>query len=110
MGKFVKGDIVVLSFPFSDLSGTKRRPALVLADLSGEDVILCQITSQSKTDNYSIKLEAKDFLNGKLLVESVVRPNKIFTADESIIIYKVCKVSDEKMIDTVAAIFKLIGN
>jgi len=47
MGKFVKGDIVVLSYPFSDFSGVKRRPALVIADLNGDDVILCQITSQN---------------------------------------------------------------
>ncbi|MCL2216976.1 MAG: hypothetical protein FWB91_08165 [Defluviitaleaceae bacterium] len=38
MGGFVKGDIVVLNFPFSDLSGTKRRPALVLANLVGKCV------------------------------------------------------------------------
>ena len=50
MGKFVKGDIVVLSYPFSDFSGAKRRPTLVIADLDGDDVILCQITSQAKTD------------------------------------------------------------
>jgi len=44
VGKFVKGEVVVLNFPFSDLSGAKRRPALVLADLDGDDIILCQIT------------------------------------------------------------------
>ena len=54
MGGFVKGDIVVLNFPFSDLSGTKRRPALVLADLAGNDIILCQITSIATKDNYAI--------------------------------------------------------
>ena len=46
MGKFVKGDIVVIPFPFSDLSSSKRRPALVLAGLKGNDIILCQITSK----------------------------------------------------------------
>ena len=46
MAAFVKGDIVVLPFPFSDLSASKRRPALVLADLQGDDIILCQITSK----------------------------------------------------------------
>ena len=35
MGRFVKGDIVVLNFPFSDLSGNKRRPALVVATWVG---------------------------------------------------------------------------
>lgn len=45
MAKFVKGDVVVIPFPFSDLSQAKRCPALVLAGLSGDDIILCQITS-----------------------------------------------------------------
>jgi len=51
MAKFVKGDIVVVPFPFSDLSNSKRRPALVIADLTGDDVILCQITSRNVNDN-----------------------------------------------------------
>jgi len=42
MGKFIKGEIVVIPFPFSDLSASKRRPALVLVDLPGDDLILCQ--------------------------------------------------------------------
>ncbi|MFA6084453.1 hypothetical protein [Mucilaginibacter sp.] len=50
MAKFIKGDVVVIPFPFSDLSGSKRRPALVLADLPGDDIILCQITSQQNAD------------------------------------------------------------
>lgn len=40
MAKFVKGDVVVVPFPFSDLSSTKRRPALVFATLTGNDLIL----------------------------------------------------------------------
>ncbi len=47
MEEFIKGDIVVIPFPFSDLSGRKKRPALVIADLVGEDIVLCQITSKS---------------------------------------------------------------
>jgi mRNA interferase MazF len=50
MARFVKGDVVVIPFPFSDLSGSKRRPALVLVDLPGDDIILCQITSQYSKD------------------------------------------------------------
>ncbi len=46
MGRFVKGDVVVTPFPFSDLQVAKRRPALVVATFPGDDVLLCQITSQ----------------------------------------------------------------
>jgi mRNA interferase MazF len=47
MRAFVKGDVVVAPFPFSDLSATKKRPALVVATLTGDDVILWQITGQA---------------------------------------------------------------
>ena len=45
----MKGDVVVIPFPFSDLSGSKRRPALVIADWGGDDVMLCQIISPNAT-------------------------------------------------------------
>jgi hypothetical protein len=61
VGKFVKGEVVVVPFPFSDLSGAKRRPALVVAALTGDDVILCQITSQSVADQYAIPISRSDF-------------------------------------------------
>ena len=50
MGEFVRRDVVVIPFQFSDLSKSKRRPVLVLIDLSGDDILLCQITSQHSND------------------------------------------------------------
>lgn len=47
MEKFVKGDVIVVPFPFSNLTQAKRRPALIVAVLHGDDVILCQITSKA---------------------------------------------------------------
>ena len=89
MAKFVKGDVVVVPFPFSNLSQAKRRPALVVVDLQGDDIILCQITSQLNKDNYSIIVNENDFEEGNLKQISNIRPNRIFTADTSIIMYKV---------------------
>ncbi len=88
MERFVKGDIVVLPFPFSDLSGSKRRPAFVIKDLPYNDILLCQITSKTGKDQFSIPFNNVDFSSGGLPVESNVRPNKLFTADKSIIIRK----------------------
>ena len=97
MGRFVKGDVVVLPFPFSDLSSTKRRPALVVATLSGDDVILCQITSQAIADNYAISLQSLDFYDGNLSRDSNIRPNRLFTADSRIILYRTGVVRQEKI-------------
>ncbi|WP_319507364.1 hypothetical protein [uncultured Methanolobus sp.] len=54
MVTFKKGSIVVLPFPFSDLTATKRRPALLIVDLNGDDYILCQITSDHRHDSYEV--------------------------------------------------------
>ena len=81
MAEFIKGDIVVIPFPFSNLSQVKKRPAFVVSKLSGDDIILCQITSQKVKDKYSINLNKADFIKGELSTDSNIRPNRIFTAD-----------------------------
>lgn len=110
MGRFIKGEVVVMPFPFSDLSGSKLRPALVLADLSGDDIILCQITSQmSPKDIHVIGLDSKDFQKGALKVASNIRPNRIFTADKNIIQKSVGIVTltiFENVIDEIVSIIK----
>lgn len=107
MARFIKGDVVVVLFPFSDLSSAKKRPALVLAGLSGEDVILCQITSQARQDEYAIALSPSDFSEGNLHKESNFRPNRLFTADRRIIQYTVGKASPEKMGEVISKIVKI---
>lgn len=96
MEKLVKGDVVVLPFPFSDLSASKKRPAVIVATLSGDDIICCQITSEARFDNYSINLDNNDFKEGGLQVASMIRPNRIFTADRSIISYKAGTLKGKK--------------
>lgn len=93
MAGFVKGDVVVLPFPFSDFPGSKRRPALVLADLPGDDILLCQITSQQTNDKFALPLASSYFTSGSLPSTSFIRPSRIFTADKSIIVRKAGTVS-----------------
>lgn len=95
--EFLKGDVVVLPFPFSDLSKSKKRPALVAANLKGDDVILSQITSEARFDDYSIVLSNKDFRKGSLNLTSMIRPNRLFTADKSIVIYKIGSLKESKI-------------
>jgi mRNA interferase MazF len=85
MGKFVAGDVVAVPFPFSDLSDKKLRPAVVLAIIEHDDLILCQVTSNSFASKRAIEISDTDFSEGRLPLTSYVRPDKLFTAESSII-------------------------
>jgi mRNA interferase MazF len=85
MGTFAAGQIVLVRFPFSDLSASKWRPALVLAEAGRGDWILCQITSKEYGDSRAIALSSFDFASGSLNQSSFVRPAKLFTAHVSLI-------------------------
>ena len=77
--------VVLVRFPFSDLSGSKFRPALVLGDPGRGDFILCQITSNPYADPFAVELAAADFAEGSLQRVSFARPGKLFTAHESLL-------------------------
>jgi len=106
--RFVKGDVVVVPFPFSDLTNAKRRPALVVAELKGDDLILCQITSQQIKDEYAIPLSDEDFQFGNLRKRSNIRPNRIFTADKGIILYRIGRLKEEKLREVIEKIIQIL--
>lgn len=70
------GAVVLVRFPYSDLSQTKLRPAVVLADAGRGDWILCQVTSKPYGDTRAIRLEDTSFSAGSLRVLSYARPGK----------------------------------
>ncbi len=109
MGNFVKGEVVVLPFPFSNLTASKRRPALVIAPVEPhDDVILCMITSRNTTDSSAVPIGQTDFVSGGLPHESNIRPNRLFTADTSIILRAAGRLTPEKVDIVVAEIVKII--
>ncbi|SJM90872.1 Transcriptional modulator of MazE/toxin, MazF [Crenothrix polyspora] len=101
-------DIVFVAFPFSDLSQTKLRPALVLANAQRNDWILCQITSQAYNDSQAVALDAADFQNGFLSKVSYVRPHKIFTANEQLIKKQVASLTAAKHHEIITRIQKIL--
>jgi mRNA interferase MazF len=82
---------------------------LVIAALRGEDVILCQITSQARADEYSIGLDGADFIVGGLSRGSRIRPNKLFTAAAGIVVYRAGRVSDAKLDDVVERVIAIVS-
>ena len=82
---------------------------MVLSDLEGDDIILCQITSRATFDKYAIPIFENDFLEGKLSVDSFIKPNKIFTADKNIILYRACSINKIKVNEVIEIIIKLLS-
>lgn len=80
----------------------------MVATPQGDDVILCQITSQARTDAYSVLLEQSDFSAGGLNQSSRVRPNRLFTADEAIIVYRAGQISNDKLGEVIGRLITIL--
>jgi mRNA interferase MazF len=109
MGKPVAGDVVVLPFPQTNLQSGKRRPALVVADLDGDDLVLCQITRKARLDGCSIPLAVADCERGRLAVDSFIRSNHLFTVEQSVILYAAGKIKDAKLQEVKSRIRQLFA-
>ncbi len=96
MEGFVKGEIIVIEFPYSNLKNVKRRPVLILKVPKGEDVIVAQITGESYEDSVEILLRQGDFKQGSLKRESYLRIDKIASIEKSLIKYKAGSLKQEK--------------
>jgi len=110
MGQFIKGEVVIIPFPFSDLSGSKRRPTFVMVDLEGDDIVLCQIISHFSKDRYAIPIKNEDFQKGNLINDvSYIRPNRIFTADKKIIVRSTGILQESKTKEVSDIVIKLLS-
>lgn len=108
MEEFIKGDVVVVPFPFSDLSQSKRRPTLIIQNFNGEDLLLAQITSQTVRNEYAVPLEENDFKQGSLKKPSNIRPEKLFTCSKNLILYKIGYLKISKMRKVIQSIKDLL--
>ena len=112
MVAFSAGAVVLVRFPFSDLSQTKLRPAVVLADAGRGDWILCQVASNPYGDTRAIRLEDTSFSAGSLRVLSYARPGKLFTANQDLIVSEVATLKSQSLKQVVDAVVDLlrVGN
>ncbi len=92
------GDIVTMEFPFSDLSGSKRRPTMVLALAGRHDFIACQMTSFSD-DAQAMSISPNDTLHRRLRGNGFARPNKLFTADRKLILKTIDRLEGRALVN-----------
>ena len=109
MVSLAAGEVVVVPFPFSDLSQAKLRPAVILADAGRGDWILCQITSNPYGDPRAITLSDKSFREGSLRVTSFARPGKLFTANHNLIVGRAGTLTDAVFAVIIQAVISILG-
>ena len=98
------GFVVLLPFPFSDLSRAKLRPAVVLADVGRGDWILCQVTSNPYGDPRAVTLTDANFRAGSLNATSYARSGKLFAANQTLMTAQVGTLTEETVENIVNAI------
>ncbi len=105
-----QGEIVLIPFPYSDLTASKKRPALIVSNRKIHekmpDRICCLVTSNNHRENVIIRKE--DILEGNLPFESSIKPQRIFTIDSGIIIKSLCKIREELHLTIVEKINEFI--
>lgn len=92
-----KGDIVLVQFPFTDLSQTKLRPAVVLLENTNlNEVTLCFISSQNvdnlSLDEFALDTSDPEFSGTGLRVASKVRVTRIVTLQRQLVVRRLGKL------------------
>ncbi|HNP19866.1 MAG TPA: type II toxin-antitoxin system PemK/MazF family toxin [Fulvivirga sp.] len=101
-----KGDVVLIPFPFSDLTGKKNRPALILVD-STYDVTVAFITTQLKwKENHDISLEPS--MQNGIKKSSLIRLSKLMTIDKNLVIGKLGEISKQEIITVNSQLIKIL--
>ena len=109
MEGFVKGDVVILEFPYSNLREVKRRPVLILKVPKGDDIIVAQITGESYEGDLEIPLDKHDFKQGGLKRKSYLRIDKIASIEKYLIKYQAGSLKKEKfneLVDKICCFLK----
>jgi len=91
MNRYAAGDLLLLSFPFTDVTAAKRRPALVLIDLGDDDIVVARVTSQLAHTSFDVGLV--DWQREGLLFPSVVRVHKVATLEKQLVERKLGKLT-----------------
>ena len=111
--RYNQGDIVLVRFPYTDLSSSKVRPAVVVSNTkvhSSSDIIVAQITSQEITGSFAYKFSNKDLTDPLKIDGGTVYCKKIATLDEKIVQKKISTFKSEKIPELVTILKSIFDN
>ena len=104
-------ELFLVPFPFSDGSGKKVRPVLVLSknefNNQSQDVIVCAITSNLHKEHYSLQISQKDLEEGTLHKTSTIKIENILKVDKTLLLKKIGKIKDTTFTQTREKLYSL---
>jgi mRNA interferase MazF len=110
--QYNQGDIVVVNFPFSNLTNSKKRPALIISNNtvnSTGDYLLVQITSKKIKDSLTFPLKRNSYVEEhELPLKSYIRLHKVFLLNQGLIIGKATELKADVVVSVVSEIVKLL--
>ena len=107
-------DLLIVPFPFSDQSGRKVRPVIVISNNLfnnySEDVIVIGVTSNVKKERYALTLLSNDLEEGKLFTSCMIKVENILRLEKGLIIKKIGKISEQKLQEVFPILDTIIKN
>jgi len=111
--RFESGEVVLIPFPFTDLSQVKRRPVLILSssrhNRDSRDFISCGITSNLGNRRNSVMLDPSEMVDGSIPTRSRIRYDKVFTLEKGLVLRGLGKVSSQKLSQVRSGLISLLG-
>ena len=111
MARYIKGDVVIVAFPFSSDTQFKSRPAIVLASwpyLGSRDYLVCMISTQDDQDPNQLEVHKEDMIGAQFQERCYIRPAYTFAASERRMNRKVCSLKPEKLATALSILHDLI--
>ncbi len=109
---YEQGEIIIVPFPFSDLSNVKQRPVLILSkdadNKTFDDIITCGITSNLKDVKHSVLIGNENLEKGEIPLSSRIKVDKLFTLDKNIVRKRVAKINKHTLLRVKEVFFKLM--
>jgi mRNA interferase MazF len=106
-------DLLLVPFPFSDQSGRKVRPVIVVSNNTfnekSEDIIVIAVTSNISKDYYSLSLTNNDLEEGKLFTPCCIKVENILKLEKELIVKKIGRINEKTLKEIISVLFKIVG-
>jgi len=109
MTVYKRRDVILVPFPFSDLSYSKKRPALVLVDIHERDELICMMLTSALSIDHKVDISIKDIDLAGLPKPTVARISRVFTLKQSLVIKRLGIIEKEEYKDIISRLIKLLN-